>query len=161
MNFNTVNRKVLDCLRELADDNEISMRKKSGHQIVVARFGGEERIFGLSASPGSNYQRNIRYSLNRFIRSLPIDREPIAGFWSLICYSVMVPAKYNVVVSDLSASDMKQYDGNLEVPDWYFDNGDELVLGEPDAADDVLMLLLNKLGVERSNVVYWNIAPVD
>ena len=80
MNFNTVNRKVLNCLRELADDNEISMRKKSGHQIVVARFGGEERIFGLSASPGSNYQRNIRYSLNRFIRSLPIDREPITSF---------------------------------------------------------------------------------
>ena len=73
----------------------------------------------------------------------------------------MLPAKYTVVVSDVSASDLKQYDGNLEVPDWYFDDGDELVLGEPDAADDVLMLLLNKLGVERSNVVYWNIAPVD
>ena len=85
MNFNAINRKVIDCLRELADDNEISMRKKSGHQIVVAHYGGEERIFGLSSSPGSNYQRNIRYSLNRFIRSLPVDRETIANFWSLIC----------------------------------------------------------------------------
>ncbi len=77
MNFNSVNRKVIDCLRELADDNEISMRKKSGHQIVVAHYGGEERIFGLSSSPGSNYQRNIRYSLNRFIRSLPLDHKPV------------------------------------------------------------------------------------
>ena len=80
MNYNAINRKVLNCLRELADDNAISMRKKSGHQIVVARYGGEERIFGLSSSPGSNYQRNIRYSLNRFIRLLPIDREPITSF---------------------------------------------------------------------------------
>ena len=80
MNFNSINRKVLDCLRELADDNEIIIRKKSGQQIVVARFGGEERIFSLSASPGSNYQRNIQYSLNRFIRSLPIDRKPITSF---------------------------------------------------------------------------------
>ena len=75
----------------------------------------------------------------------------------------MIPADYSVVFSDSSSASNKfdSQQGDLEVPDWYFDDGDELVVGEPDASDDVLMLLLNKLGIERSNVVYWNIAPVD
>lgn len=74
----------------------------------------------------------------------------------------MVPAKYTITVQSSSASNkFDTQEGDLEVPDWYFDEGDGLVLGEPDASDDVLMLLLNKLGVERSNVVYWNIAPLD
>ena len=74
----------------------------------------------------------------------------------------MVPAKYTITFQSSSASNkLDSKRGDLEVPDWYFDDGDELVVGEPDASDDVLMLLLNKLGIERSNVVYWNIAPLD
>ena len=74
----------------------------------------------------------------------------------------MLPAKYTITFKSSSASNkFDSQKGDLEVPDWYFDDGDELVIGEPDASDDVLMLLLNKLGIERSNVVYWNIAPVD
>ena len=74
----------------------------------------------------------------------------------------MLPAKYTITFKSSSASNkFDSQKGDLEVPDWYFDDGDELVIGEPDASDDVLMLLLNKLGIERSNVVYWNIAPLD
>ena len=74
----------------------------------------------------------------------------------------MLPAKYTITFKSSSASNkFDSQKGDLEVPDWYFDGGDELVVGKPDASDDVLMLLLNKLGIERSNVVYWNIAPVD
>lgn len=74
----------------------------------------------------------------------------------------MAPANYTITVQVSSASnkfDSQKVD--LEVPDWYFDDGDELVVGEPDASNDVLRLLLNKLGIEHSNVVYWNIAPLD
>ena len=50
----------------------------------------------------------------------------------------MIPADYSVVFSDSSSASNKfdSQQGDLEVPDWYFDDGDELVLGEPHAADD-------------------------
>ena len=74
----------------------------------------------------------------------------------------MVPAKYTITFQSSSAANkFDSQRGDIEVPDWYFDDGDELVVGEPDTSDDVLMLLLNKLGIERSKVVYWNIAPLD
>lgn len=74
----------------------------------------------------------------------------------------MDPAKYTITVQSSSASyKFDSHEGDLEVPGWYFDEGDDLVLGEPDTSGDVLMLLLKKLGIERSNVVYWNIAPLD
>jgi hypothetical protein len=56
------------------------MRKNTGHPICIASYGGVERSFTLSTSPGKNYQRNIRASLNRFIRSLPIENKPTFNF---------------------------------------------------------------------------------
>ena len=80
MTPSNANRRICKFLRSLADEGSFHMRKKTGHPICVARYGGVERSFGLSSSPGGNYQRNIRSSLNRFIRTLPIENKPIFKF---------------------------------------------------------------------------------
>ena len=76
MNTATVNRRIKDYLRDLADEGTFRMRKKKGHPVCVASYGGEQRSFTLCWSPNRNYQRYAVGNLNRFVRSLPLDDPP-------------------------------------------------------------------------------------
>jgi hypothetical protein len=76
VNTAQVNRRIKDFLRDLADEDTFHMRKKGGHPVCVASYGGEERIFVLCESPGSNYQMYAVGNLNQFVRSLPLEDPP-------------------------------------------------------------------------------------
>ena len=67
----------------------------------------------------------------------------------------MTKAKYKVV-----ANGNRSFEGEIDVPPWYFDDGDELFVGSPPSEDDSLMLLLNSLEVKHEDVFYWNISPL-
>ena len=71
-----VNRKIMDFLRDLADEGTFRLRKKTGHPVCVASYGGEQRSFTLCSSPGRNYQKYVIWNLNQFVRSLPFDETP-------------------------------------------------------------------------------------
>ena len=76
MNTATVNRRIQDFLRDLADEGTFHMRKKTGHPVCVASYGGEQRSFTLCWTPGRNYQKYAVWNLNQFVRSLPLDDPP-------------------------------------------------------------------------------------
>ena len=76
MNTAQVNRKIMDFLRDLADEGTFRLRKKTGHPVCVASYGGEQRSFTLCSSPGRNYQKYAIWNLNQFVRSLPFDETP-------------------------------------------------------------------------------------
>ena len=71
-----VNRRIQDFLRDLADDGTFRMRKKTGHPVCVASYGGEQRSFTLCWTPGRNYQKYVVGNLNQFVRSLPLEDAP-------------------------------------------------------------------------------------
>lgn len=68
-----INRRVVKYLRSIADKDSLRLRKKSGHKAVIASYAGQERCFHLSSTPGSNYQRNIKSTLKKFLKTLPED----------------------------------------------------------------------------------------
>lgn len=76
MNSAQVNRRIQDFLRDLADDGTFLMRKKTGHLVCVASYGGEQRSFTLCWTPGSNYQKYAVWNLNQFLSSLPLKDAP-------------------------------------------------------------------------------------
>ena len=76
MNSAQVNRRIKDYLRDLADDGTFRMRKKKGHPVNVASYGGEQRSFTLCWFSGSNYQRYAVWNLNQFVSSLPLENPP-------------------------------------------------------------------------------------
>jgi len=76
MNSAQVNRRILDFLRDLADDGTFRMRKKTGHPVCVASYGGQQRSYVLCWTPGRNYQRYAVWNLNQFVSSLPLERAP-------------------------------------------------------------------------------------
>jgi len=84
MNTATVNRRIKDYLRDLADEGTFRMRKKAGHSVCIACFGGRKRHFTLCCSPNRNYQRYAVGNLNRFVRSLPLDDPPRFSLYKLI-----------------------------------------------------------------------------
>ena len=61
----------------------------------------------------------------------------------------MTKARYKVV-----ADGNRSFEGEMNVPSWYFDDGDQLVVGSPPPEDDSLMLLLNSLEVKKEDVFY-------
>ena len=71
-----VNRRIKDFLRDLADDGTFRMRKKTGHPVCVASYGGVERSYVLCFTPGRNYQKYAVWNLNQFVRSLPLEEAP-------------------------------------------------------------------------------------
>ena len=76
MNAAQVNRRIQDFLRDLADEGTFRMRKKTGHPVCVASYGGEQRSFSLCWTPGGNYQKYAVWNLNRFVSSLPLEDAP-------------------------------------------------------------------------------------
>ena len=71
-----VNRRIKDFLRDLADDGTFRMRKKTGHPVCIASYGGVERSYVLCFTPGRNYQKYAVWNLNQFVRSLPLEDAP-------------------------------------------------------------------------------------
>ncbi len=71
-----VNRRIKDFLRDLADEGTFHMRKKTGHPVCVASYGGQNRSFTLCWTPGRNYQKYVVANLNQFVRSLPLEDPP-------------------------------------------------------------------------------------
>ena len=76
MNSAQVNRRIQDFLRDLADDGTFRMRKKTGHPVCVASYGGQERSYVLCGTPGRNYQRYAVWNLNQFVSSLLLEDAP-------------------------------------------------------------------------------------
>ena len=71
-----VNRRIKDFLRDLADEGTFRMRKKTGHPVCIASYGGVERSYVLCFTPGRNYQKYAVWNLNQFVRSLPLENPP-------------------------------------------------------------------------------------
>ena len=71
-----VNRTIVSFLEGLADEGTFRMRKKTGHPVCVASYGGQQRSFTLCWTPGGNYQRYVVGTLNKFVRSLPFEDPP-------------------------------------------------------------------------------------
>ena len=76
MNPSQVNRRIKKYLQDLADDGTFRMRKKTGHPVCVASYGGEQRSFSLCWTPNRNYQKYAVGNLNRFVRTLPLEDPP-------------------------------------------------------------------------------------
>ena len=72
-----VNRRIQNFLRDLSDPGPFRMRKKTGHPVCVASYGGQERSYVLCWTPGRNYQKYAVWNLNRFVRSLPLEDPPV------------------------------------------------------------------------------------
>ena len=72
-----VNRRIQNFLRDLSDPGTFRMRKKTGHPVCVASYGGQERSYVLCWTPGRNYQKYAVWNLNRFVRSLPLEDPPV------------------------------------------------------------------------------------
>ena len=75
-----INRLVVKYLRSIANKGSLRFRKTAGHKTVVASYSGKERCFHLSSTPGSNYQRNIKSTLKRFVKTLPDQNYPTPFF---------------------------------------------------------------------------------
>ena len=72
-----VNRRIKHFLQDLSDPGTFHMRKKrGGHPICVASYGGQQRSFPLCWTPGGNYQVYAARNLNRFVRTLPLENPP-------------------------------------------------------------------------------------
>ena len=71
-----VNRRITDFLRDLADEGTFRMRKKTGHPVCVASYGGQQMSFTLCGTPGRNYQNYAVWNLNQFVSSLPLEDVP-------------------------------------------------------------------------------------
>ncbi len=77
MNSAQVNRRIQDFLRDLADEGTFRMRKRrKGHSVCVASYGGKQMSFTLCWSPGRNYQKYAVWNLNQFVSSLPLEDTP-------------------------------------------------------------------------------------
>ena len=53
------------------------MKKKAGHPVCVAEYGGQKRIFTLSSSPNKDYPNYMKPAVNRFVRNLSIENKPL------------------------------------------------------------------------------------
>ena len=80
MNVKSVNKKVIECLRELSDDKGLSIEQNK-HIKVTGTFRGQKRSLVLFCSPSSCYQTYLRSTLRRFLRSLELDQDLRPIFW--------------------------------------------------------------------------------
>ena len=76
MNSAQVNRRIQDFLRDLADDGTFRMRKKTGHPVCIASYGGVKRSYVLCFTPGRIDQKYAVWNLNQFVSSLPLEDAP-------------------------------------------------------------------------------------
>jgi hypothetical protein len=74
MNTKSINRKVIEYLRELSDNKEVTIEQNK-HIKVTGSFRGQKRSLVLFCSPSSCYQTYLRSTFRRFIRSLDLDQD--------------------------------------------------------------------------------------
>ena len=74
MNVKSVNKKVIECLRELSDDKDLSIEHNK-HIKVPGSFRGKKRSLVLFCSPSSCYQTYLRSTLRRFLKNLELDQD--------------------------------------------------------------------------------------
>jgi hypothetical protein len=74
MNVKSVNKKVIECLRELSDDKGLSIEQNK-HIKVTGTFRGQKRSLVLFCSPSSCYQTYLRSTLRRFLKNLELDQD--------------------------------------------------------------------------------------
>ena len=74
MKTNTINTKVINCLKELTDDKNINIEQNK-HLRLTGVYNGKKRTFFLCCSPSSSYQKTMRSTLRRFLRSLEIETD--------------------------------------------------------------------------------------
>ena len=80
MDSRKTNRKIISFLKSICDEDTFYMKKKVGHPICVAEYGGQKRIFSLSTTPCERYEKHMKPQVNRFVRTLPIQNPPIFKF---------------------------------------------------------------------------------
>ena len=68
-----INRRIIRVLRSYTDDKCVRV-EQNRHIKVIGTYDGVLRSFQLSVSASSNYETSIRTALNRFLRSIGIDR---------------------------------------------------------------------------------------
>ena len=72
MKNTTINRKVIGLLRQLSDDKNVFVEQNK-HLKVTGIYGGQRRVLILYCSPSSTYQKKLRSTLRRFLRSLAVE----------------------------------------------------------------------------------------
>ena len=73
MKTSLINKKIVQYLQTIADEGTFYMRKKKlGHSVCVASYGGHKAAFSLPNSPNSNYCRYMKTRVNQFVKDLPI-----------------------------------------------------------------------------------------
>jgi len=72
MNHRTINKRIIDYLRDISDDKEVVVDQNK-HIKVTGCFRGRKRSMVLFCSPSSCYQTYLRSALRRFLKSLEMD----------------------------------------------------------------------------------------
>jgi hypothetical protein len=72
MKTSTINERVIDFLKSISDDNEIKVEQHK-HLRLTGSYGGKKRVFFLACSPSSSYQKKLRSTLRRFLRTLDLE----------------------------------------------------------------------------------------
>ena len=80
MKSSSSNRKIISFLKSICDEDTFYMKKKVGHPVCVAEYGGQKRIFTLSSSPNRDYPNYMKPAVNRFVRTLSIENKPLFHF---------------------------------------------------------------------------------
>ena len=80
MDSRKINRKIISFLKSICDEDTFYMKKKVGHPICVAEYGGQKRIFTLSTSPCKRYEKHMKPAVNRFVRTLSIENKPTFNY---------------------------------------------------------------------------------
>ena len=75
MKCSKINKEIIKYLQDLADDNSIVVSQHK-HIKIEGVYAGKKRSLTLAVSPSSLYQRYVRSSLRRFIKSLEIENPP-------------------------------------------------------------------------------------
>jgi len=74
MNQRTINKRVINYLREISDGKQVVVDQNK-HIKVTGHFRGRKRSIVLFCSPSSCYQTYLRSTLRRFLKGLEIDVE--------------------------------------------------------------------------------------
>lgn len=78
MNYRKINKKVIELLRGLSDNNSLQITQNK-HLKIKGSFGGTQKTIVLFCSPSSCYQKYLRSTLRRFLKDLDkgVDLTPI------------------------------------------------------------------------------------
>jgi len=78
MNYREINKRLIDHLRHVSDDHELTIEQNK-HIKVTGTFLGQQRSITLCCSPSSSYQTYLRSRLRRFLREIDheMDLRPI------------------------------------------------------------------------------------